>query len=355
MQVGGDYAKFRIGRDNIRSSPGLRMTARTTLFLLAVALTASVQAAGAVSRYGYRAASHVRLASLPDYVTHVFVPVVPGVENTLTIDTLPIQWVIEQADGFDVRVRDGRAVVRTHAEDRHGYAKVRASGRDLTLSLVDLVPYDRLENGRLGGYHVGHYEEKPLRGLESYERPRGFIRLTGSNGDLRVSDRYRLRDFQCKLDGTTRYLVVRPEALIKLEILQHELARQHSLAFDRFTVMSGYRTPFYNRRIGNRTTYSRHVYGDAMDIYIDEDGDGSMDDIDGDGRVDTRDAQLILRVAEQIDASAEWGWLKGGAGVYRANSAHGPYIHVDTRGFVARWGATGEAASEAGGAMSLAR
>jgi hypothetical protein len=30
--------------------------------------------------------------------------------------------------------------------------------------------------------------------------------------------------------------------------------------------------------------------------------------------------------------------MKGGAGVYHANAAHGPYLHVDARGYVARWG-----------------
>ena len=42
-----------------------------------------------------------------------------------------------------------------------------------------------------------------------------------------------------------------------------------------FRILSGYRTPFYNRSIGNETHYSRHVYGDAADIYVDEDGDGT--------------------------------------------------------------------------------
>jgi hypothetical protein len=108
--------------------------------------------------------------------------------------------------------------------------------------------------------------------------------------------------------------------------------------FDRFTVMSGYRTPYYNAKIGNETSHSRHLYGDAMDIFIDANHDGSMDDVNGDRRVDTADARFILRIAERIDASPEWGWLKGGAGVYHANAAHGPYLHVDARGSIARWG-----------------
>jgi hypothetical protein len=216
---------------------------------------------------------------------------------------------------------------------------VRAGGRELTLTLVSVVPYTSLRKGRLEGYMVGEYNAEPLRGLATYERPKGFIRLAKHNSSLYVSDHYRMKDFQCKLDGTTKFLILRTEALVKLEILQHELEKRHGLDFDRFTVMSGYRTPYYNARIGNETSYSRHLYGDAMDIYIDQNGDGNMDDVNRDGRVDTSDARFILAVAEQIDSSPRWEWLKGGAGVYHANAAHGPYIHIDTRGYVARWGA----------------
>ena len=153
-----------------------------------------------------------------------------------------------------------------------------------------------------------------------------------------MSDHYKLSDFQCKLDGDTKFVVLRPEALVKLEILQHELATRYQLGFDRFTIMSGYRTPYYNAKIGTETSRSRHLYGDAMDIYVDANRDGKMDDLNRDGRIDTGDAQYLLSIAEDLDHSAEWGWLKGGAGVYHANRAHGPYLHVDARGYVARWG-----------------
>lgn len=286
--------------------------------------------------------SRVHLESLPSYVTRVFLPVVPQAENSLTIGDLRIDSVIQTPAGFDVRVRHNGVVVYSDGGDRAGYATVQAGDRQLTLSLVNVVPYDRMRDGKLDGYRVGEYKAEPLRGLATYERPKGFIRLSQTNGALRVSDHYRMKDFQCKLDGTTKFLILRTEALVKLEILQHELETRHGLKFDRFTVMSGYRTPYYNARIGNDTSYSRHLYGDAMDIYIDRDGDGHMDDVNRDGRVTTADARFILRVAEEIDNSPQWGWLKGGAGVYHANSAHGPYLHVDARGYVARWGAVEE-------------
>jgi hypothetical protein len=78
-----------------------------------------------------------------------------------------------------------------------------------------------------------------------------------------------------------------------------------------------------------------------------------MDDLNRDGRIDSSDARFLLRVAETIDTSAEWSWLKGGAGVYEANAAHGPYLHVDARGYVTRWGKVAEPGAR--GVLTAAR
>lgn len=312
--------------------------------LCSLALLLGTPAAFAAPRDG----TSIQLNALPSYVSRVFVPVVPQAENTVAIGNLPADAIVRVPAGFDVRIKNDAIVVYSDGGEHAGYATVRAGGRELTLTLMNVVPYDRMRNGRLDGYRVGEYNAEPLRGLEQYERPKGFIRLTGKKANLRVSDHYKLADFQCKLDGDTKFVVLRTEALVKLEILQHELASRYGLAFDRFTIMSGYRTPYYNAKIGNETGYSRHLYGDAMDVYVDQNRDGVMDDVNRDGRVDTNDARFILRVAESIDDSREWGWLKGGAGVYHANAAHGPYIHVDARGYVARWGAV----EETGGGLS---
>jgi len=286
--------------------------------------------------------THISLEALPEYVERVFVPVVPQATNTLQIGTLRAEQVVDAPQPFDVRVVNGAFVVYSDGGNAAGYARVRAGGRELTLTLVNVVPYDAMRNGTLDGYRIGEYASQPMRGMQQYERPKGFVRLSNDNGGLYVSDHYRMRDFQCKLDGTTKFMVLRTDALVKLEILQHELRSRYSLKFDRFTIMSGYRTPYYNAKIGNETGFSRHLYGDAMDVYIDQDRNGKMDDINRDGHVDTNDARFLLRVAESIDNSPQWGWLKGGAGVYHANAAHGPYLHVDARGYVARWGAIAE-------------
>lgn len=293
----------------------------------------------ALPAFSAPAASEITFKSVPAFLQRVFVPVVPGADNTFKIEKTPINEILEVPAGYAIDRFDGGVRIRSQEPDRFGYARVRVGNQELSLTLVNLVPYHKVKKGWLDGYRIGEYLLRPLKGLRQYEQPKGFIRLTSANMNLWVSDHYRLRDFQCKLDGKSKYLVLRSEALVKLELLQHRLANFFDLRFTRFSIMSGYRTPYYNSMIGNETGYSRHLYGDAMDIYVDGDNSGAMDDINRDGRVDSGDAKFLLSVAEVIDRSAEWSWLQGGAGVYKANSAHGPYLHVDARGYVARWGA----------------
>jgi uncharacterized protein YcbK (DUF882 family) len=108
------------------------------------------------------------------------------------------------------------------------------------------------------------------------------------------------------------------------------------------TVMSGFRTPNYNLTGGNtqgRANLSRHMYGDAADVFVDNDGNGLMDDLNGDGRVDVRDAEVIGQAVERVEQKNPS--LVGGVGVYVASSGHGPFTHIDVRGYRARWRGTG--------------
>ena len=82
------------------------------------------------------------------------------------------------------------------------------------------------------------------------------------------------------------------------------------------------------------------MYGDAADIFIDNDGDGNMDDLNRDGRVNIRDAEVISSAVDRVERANPT--LLGGCGVYPGNSAHGPFTHIDTRGYRARWTGTGD-------------
>jgi uncharacterized protein YcbK (DUF882 family) len=77
------------------------------------------------------------------------------------------------------------------------------------------------------------------------------------------------------------------------------------------------------------------MYGDAMDIYIDSDRDGGMDDLNGDGKVDVRDARVLAAAADKVEKNHPS--LIGGVGVYAPTGAHRGFVHIDTRGYRARW------------------
>jgi hypothetical protein len=225
--------------------------------------------------------------------------------------------------------------------DRPGVYKVEDEQLGRPLTFISLLPFSEKKNGRIGAYRMGFWpaERGRFRAL-TYRNPDGFIEVTPQNQDTPVSDHFRLRDFLTKDQFSVwpKYLVLREELIDKLELVIDELQRS-GIAVSRMTVMSGFRTPQYNQRgvgRGGRAQDSRHQYGDAADVFVDNDGDGWMDDLNRDGRVDHRDAQVILAAAERVERRHPD--LTGGVGVYRATRAHGPFAHVDVRGRRARWG-----------------
>lgn len=213
-----------------------------------------------------------------------------------------------------------------------------ATGESLGLNLFVLVPYSG--EATLRGYRIGSYASEPLGGNPRYERPRGFVEVTPENRDLWVSPHFRLSQFLCKQESAwPKMLALDAGLLVKLETLLAKV-NERGIAADTFYVMSGFRTPAYNAAIGNKTTYSRHHYGDAADIYVDQDGDGWMDDIDGDGRIDLADAQLLHGIVEEV-VRETGDTLEGGVGLYGGGRAFGPMVHVDGRGTRARWSGAG--------------
>lgn len=211
-------------------------------------------------------------------------------------------------------------------------------GETVLIHVFTLVPASRVDaDGRLNGYRIGRYPAEPLRGLAIYRPPRGFIEVTEANEDVQVSPNFRLGQFVSKQDhGYPRYLVLRTGLLLKLEQILASLNRGGRVT-DKLVVMSGFRTPFYNHAIGN-VPYSRHTWGGAADIYIDEaPADGLMDDLDGNGRIDIGDARWLARFVDAMSKRGVFGSRIGGLGIYGSNAAHGPFIHVDVRGTAARW------------------
>lgn len=211
------------------------------------------------------------------------------------------------------------------------------SSAQTTLHVVVMVPAGQASDGYLNGYRIGQYPRTPLRGNAIYRPPPGFIEVHPDMLDLPLSPHFTLGQFLCKQqpDHWPKYLVLREELIVKLEIILAEVNRR-GIRADTFQIMSGYRTPWYNRSIGN-VPYSRHVWGGAADIFIDNSGDGRMDDLNHDGRVGIRDARILLGIVNDLYEAGRFERLIGGLGLYGPRPHRGPFVHVDARGEAARW------------------
>ncbi len=227
------------------------------------------------------------------------------------------------------------------APENSGLSVLRLSsgGQSMLLNVFTLVPFRNGQQTMLNGYKIGRYSQNPFRGLSRYKPPRGFIEYRQDFADLKISPHFTLSQFLCKQQPghDPTYVLILPATLLKLEALL-EAANAKGWAADSFHIMSGFRTPAYNLSIGNKTTSSRHLFGGATDIWLDGDGDGQMHDLNGDGRVNKDDARALAKLAEQLASKDEASWHPGGIGVYGANAAHGPFVHIDARGYRARWG-----------------
>jgi hypothetical protein len=258
-----------------------------------------------------------------------------GPVTTLTV--LPGQSVTFEAPASMARARAGRLA----GDGKGGWTwtapttpglypiqVIAADARDsITINAFVLVPFNPAKGEHVNGYRIGRYPRNP---------PRGFIEVTRANRDAFVSPHFRLGQFLCKqAGGYPKYVVLDDRLLNKLEYL---LERVNAAGYNvsTFHIMSGYRTPAYNRALGN-VPYSRHTWGAAADIFVDEDRDGVMDDLNGDGRHDVGDADVLYRLFDAASNDPEHQTLIGGMGKYRPTAAHGAFVHVDVRDRKARW------------------
>lgn len=263
-------------------------------------------------------------------------------------ETLTFETELDGAqDIYEVKASAGEITqARKHkwrwqAPPEKGLYKIRIKNStvddSVTLHAFVMVPFSQVRDGQLNGYRIGFYPSHPLHNNPAYELPNGFIEVTKANEDTHLSPHFKLKQFLCKQPGGyPKYVVLRERLMLKLEAIL-EKVNQEGFRCDTFYVMSGYRTPYYNTAIGNTTTYSRHNFGDAADIFIDQNEDGLMDDLNHDGKIDKRDAAALYDLISKMMQQPGYQLFKGGLAMYDSTAAHGPFVHVDVRGYAARW------------------
>lgn len=206
------------------------------------------------------------------------------------------------------------------------------------INCVVMVPAKQIIDGFLNGYHIGTYPKIPLKNLPIYKPPAGFIEVTKENENIYLSPHFQLKQFTCKQKSSyPKYTVLKERLISKLEFLLEQV-NISGIHCSTFAILSGYRTPYYNHLIGN-VKYSRHIYGGAADIFIDEyPKDNMMDDLNRDGKIDFMDAKVLYKLIDSLYGKSFYERFIGGLGRYKKVKTHGPFVHVDVRGFRARWG-----------------
>jgi hypothetical protein len=296
------------------------------------ALIAAIAAAVAIAQLGVEArpapvAVVANGQAFTAAVATIFV--MPGARVALSVTGGDGAPLIETAAGL-LEARGPRAW-DWHAPLTPGLRTLTiGDGRDrkrLTLQAFVLVPATEVHAGSLHGYRIGTYPER--------SQPEGFVQVTVDNLRTKLSPHFELRQFLCKQPGGfPKYVVLREALPLKLEAVLEALDRSGH-AVDTLEIMSGYRTPFYNAEIGN-VRDSQHTLGSAADVFVDRRHDARMDDLDGDGVVSRRDALWLFGLVDAMDRAPGARW-KGGLGDYDSTAAHGPFVHIDVRGRLARW------------------
>jgi len=309
-----------------------RVVVKASVVLAAVLLSAAV---GAVTRFevpfGVEVSgienrySTFAVFTRPNRLLDVKLIDLAGSDAQILFDGVPIS-----AAGQTVNVR------MPETPGTHSLQISNGAGEAMQLNVFVMWVKDDNAFGMLNGYRIGDYPGERFKGLAIYDPPSAFVEVTRENADTPVSPNFTLGQFVCKQgSGYPKYLVLRPELVQKLEVVLGELSAVNP-AVTGLTVMSGYRTPAYNKGIGNGQ-YSRHVWGGAADVYVDEDGNGVMDDLNGDGRVSRADSTWLAGFVDGLERKDAFGDLIGGIGTYDSTPSHGPFVHVDARGYTARW------------------
>ena len=259
--------------------------------------------------------------------------------HSLVLDAKQVLTLDNTADFAPTAVSDveterlGPNSIAVYAPENAGFYSLVLSNNKTSKRLLVIVkkPFNA-NNKQLNNYQIGLYPA-PYKGYTQYSAPNGFIEIFEKDLSRQLTPHVQVKNVICKqLSGFPKYLYVNNDGLMMLEELL-TFVQNEGIKVSKFAFISGYRTPHYNRSIGNGK-HSRHQYGDAFDLYIDEDGDGRMDDLDGDGKLTVADVDVLYKVFEKFQKQSRYN---GGIGRYKPASHHGGFVHIDNRGFTARW------------------
>lgn len=176
----------------------------------------------------------------------------------------------------------------------------------------------------------------------SYAPPQYMFAVKPELLEREVVPAYSLGSFICPSSPGASTLI--PYAAIdsvlieKLRAITLELIKQGIIS-RKVLILEGYRSPRYNASLSGAQPYSRHIYGDAITFMIDEDGDGTMDDLNNDGVSDRKDGAVVARIIRALESTKKIPL--GGMGINEYVSdgvVKRLELQIDCRGYSSVWG-----------------
>ncbi|MHC4871700.1 MAG: hypothetical protein ACYTFY_07635 [Planctomycetota bacterium] len=219
--------------------------------------------------------------------------------------------------------------------------------------IICIIPYQASWNRsspwvlEVKDFALGIYPESKKSRLEKirkypaqYIPKRLYARITEKNIDCLLSSSLRVSDMVIPTEKTgKRHTFFFPVNYFFLQETDNMLAmlKRNKLPAGALKVLSLFRTPEYNSRIGS-AKFSQHIYANGFDFFFDADNDGMQDDLNGDGKVNLQDAAIIIDTIEE--AQHKGALAPGGLGFYyfaKGVNKHRLTFHLDFRGFRAFW------------------
>lgn len=197
-------------------------------------------------------------------------------------------------------------------------------GIDSVLGKFEIVKYSEIEKSKYAKYS---FSDRLV--YKTFLKNRSYFIIKGTDIYYYLVGKFRIKDFLSKdkyygknikeiEKSHIQYFLVDKRILYKTLDVIIEL-KENNYNYEAFIIKDGHRNPRYNVSKGGASK-SRHMYGDAVDIYV--------GDVNKDGKYTKDDKDIIYKMLNKKIIA-----YNGGIGRYPGSRV----LHYDVRGYRARW------------------
>jgi len=146
-------------------------------------------------------------------------------EALKTSSNLPIVSGVVGKTPIIAPKKSGHYVLKTTSAQSGETATLNVFVETATLNVFVMTSLEKVDKtGKLNGYTIGKYPDKPLKNNPIYLPPSGLIEVSPEQTDVRLSPNFTLGQFLSKQQqGFPKYVHLRAGLLLKLEKILHTL------------------------------------------------------------------------------------------------------------------------------------